>query len=86
VAYEAFRTLVELDGRAAHPESARWRDIRRDNANAAGGLVTLRYSWAEVTQDSCGVANEVAEVLRRQGWTGTLRRCGRLCRIVTGRP
>lgn len=85
VAYEAYRTLIELDGRAAHPEHARWRDIRRDNANAADGRVTLRYSWVEVTQNSCRVAQEVADVLRRQGWDGALRRCGSSCRIDRGR-
>jgi hypothetical protein len=82
VAYEAFRTLVELDGQAAHPEGARWRDIRRDNANAADGRLTLRYSWNDVTEDRCRVASEVAAVLRRRGWTGRPRRCGRACRIA----
>jgi very-short-patch-repair endonuclease len=85
VAYETYRTLVELDGRTAHPEHARWRDIRRDNANAADGRVTLRYSWIEVTRSSCGVAQEVAGVLRHQGWGGVLRRCGSSCRIDRSR-
>lgn len=84
VAYEGYQTLVELDGRTTHPEHARWRDIRRDNAHAADGRATLRYGWIEVGQDSCRVAQEVADVLRRHGWDGRLRRCGRSCRIEPG--
>jgi hypothetical protein len=81
VAYKKYRTLVELDGRAAHPGEARWRDIRRDNANAADGHMTLRYSWIDVSEHSCEVAQEIARVLHRRGWTGKLRRCGRGCRV-----
>jgi hypothetical protein len=89
VAYEKYGTLVELDGRAAHPEASRWTDVRRDNANVADGQVTLRYGWTEVCESSCEIAEEVARALRRRGWTGALRRCGSDCRIrtanVTGR-
>jgi hypothetical protein len=81
VAYEEYGTIVELDGRAAHPEENRWTDIRRDRAQAADGRVTLRYSWAEVSTRSCAVAAEVARVLRQRGWTGDLRRCGQQCRL-----
>jgi hypothetical protein len=84
VAYEEYSTLVELDGRAAHPEARRWMDIRRDNAHAADGRVTLRYGYAEVSEDNCEVAEEVARTLRQGGWTGTLRRCGPGCRIGLG--
>jgi len=80
VAYEEYSTLVELDGRVAHPEASRWRDVRRDNANLADGRMTLRYGWTEVCENSCEIAEEVARALRRQGWTGTLRRCGSGCR------
>lgn len=80
-AYEEYGTLVELDGRAADPQEARWRDMRRDNANAADGQVTLRYSWTDVSERSCEVAQEIASVLRRRGWTGTPRRCGSACRL-----
>jgi hypothetical protein len=83
VAYEEYSTLIELDGRAAHPEASRWTDIRRDNANAADGRLTLRYSWTDVCERSCEVAGEVARVLRRRGWTGTPRRCGPHCRLDT---
>ena len=80
--YEPLQVGVELDGRAAHPEAARWRDIRRDNANAAGGYVTLRYGWADVTEHPCEVAAEVARVLRLRGWPGAPRRCGEHCTAV----
>ena len=63
----------------------RWRDTRRDNANLTQGTRTLRYGWPDVTEYRCRTAAEVAEVLRRQGWTGTLRRCGPAC-TATGPP
>jgi hypothetical protein len=81
VAYEDYATLVELDGRAAHPESTRALDTRRDNANLAEGWVTLRYGWAEVSERSCELAAELARTLRRRGWPGALRRCSATCRI-----
>ena len=70
---------MEVDGEAAHPAEGRWRDTRRDNANLAQGARTLRYGWPDVTGHRCRTAAEVAEVLRRQGWSGTLRRCGPGC-------
>jgi len=80
--YEPFGLCVELDGNAAHPAEGRWRDTRRDNANLAQGARTLRYGWPDVTEYRCRTAAEVAEVLRSQGWTGTLRRCGPGCSAV----
>jgi len=79
--YREFGVAVELDGRAAHPAEARWRDIHRDNASAAVGIITLRYNWADITMDPCRVANEIACVLRSRGWKGQLRPCGPDCRI-----
>jgi very-short-patch-repair endonuclease len=73
--YEEFGVCVELDGREAHPADARWRDIRRDNASAADGIITLRYGWADVTNRPCEVAAEIAAVLRGRGWTGQPRAC-----------
>jgi very-short-patch-repair endonuclease len=78
--YQEFAVAVELDGQAAHPAEARWRDVRRDNASAGMGIITLRYGWAEVTEEPCRVAAEVAQVLRLRGWTGHLRGCGPCCR------
>jgi very-short-patch-repair endonuclease len=77
--YPEFGLVVELDGRASHPAEERWRDIRRDNISVMAGMVTLRYTWADVTMDPCRVASEIAAVLHRRGWTGRLRPCGPSC-------
>jgi hypothetical protein len=61
VLYEQYAVAVELDGRAAHPGDLRWRDIRRDNAAAADGVITLRYGWLDVSQRPCLVAAQVTE-------------------------
>jgi Transcriptional regulator, AbiEi antitoxin len=81
VSYEDYALVVELDGRAAHPEWFRWADIRRDNATAAAGQVTLRYGWDDVTERPCQTAVEVAAALRKHGWDGALRRCGSACLV-----
>jgi very-short-patch-repair endonuclease len=78
-----FGVAVELDGLAAHPVEARWRDIHRDNHFATTGIITLRYSWADVTERPCLVAAEIATVLRQRGWTGALRSCGAGCAART---
>jgi hypothetical protein len=75
VLYQAFGVAVELDGVAAHPGDLRWRDIRRDNAAVADRVITLRYGWADVTERRCQVAAQVADVLRRRGWNGSVCRC-----------
>jgi very-short-patch-repair endonuclease len=77
--YEKYGLCVELDGKSAHPDEGRWRDTRRDNANLVQGARTLRYGWPDVTEHRCRTAAEIAAVLRSQGWTGTLRRCGPSC-------
>jgi Transcriptional regulator, AbiEi antitoxin/AbiEi antitoxin C-terminal domain len=77
--YETYGLCVELDGSAAHPAEGRWRDTHRDNATLVQGPRTLRYGWPDVTAHRCRTAAQVAAVLRRQGWTGTLRRCGPDC-------
>jgi hypothetical protein len=79
--YADYGVVVETDGQVAHPLEQRWQDHHRDNAAAADGLVTLRYSWTDVTQRPCLVAAEVATALRRRGWPGAPRRCGPQCAI-----
>jgi hypothetical protein len=79
--YQEYGLCVELDGRAAHPDHRRWSDIRRDNAAAAEGLVTLRYNWADVSARPCETAWQVGSTLRRAGWTGLVRPCGPGCAI-----
>ncbi|HEV2370695.1 MAG TPA: hypothetical protein VGS19_00885 [Streptosporangiaceae bacterium] len=77
--YGHFGVAVELDGQAAHPAEARWRDIHRDNSSAAAGIITLRYNWADVTARPCQVAAEVAAVLTARGWTHQLQPCSPHC-------
>jgi hypothetical protein len=79
VSYDEYSLVVELDGREAHPEWFRWADIRRDNASAATGCITLRYGWGDVTEHPCQTAVEIAATLWEQGWDGALRRCGSRC-------
>lgn len=70
-----FGVAVEVDGQAAHPAQARWRDIRRDNDVAAAGIITLRYSWWDIMGRPCWVAAQIAAVLRHRGWPGRPRGC-----------
>lgn len=81
VLYQAYGVVVELDGLVAHPVELRWRDIRRDNSSAVDGQQTLRFGWADVTDEPCHVAAQVGEVLAGRGWDGRLRRCGRTCQL-----
>lgn len=74
-----FGVAVEVDGQAAHPAGSRWRDIHRDNEIAAAGILTLRYSWWDVTGRPCWVAAQIAAVLRHRGWSGRPRGCGTGC-------
>jgi hypothetical protein len=79
VTYQAYGVVVELDGRVAHPDELRWRDVHRDNATHVAGQVTLRYGWPDVTQRPCRVAAQVGGLLAERGWDGRLRRCGATC-------
>ena len=81
VLYRLYRVIVELDGRANHPDEQRWSDQRRDNAAAVEGVITLRYGWADVTERACETAREIGAALAGRGWRGSLRRCGPDCRI-----
>jgi hypothetical protein len=79
--YEDCAVVVELDGRAAHPEESQWRDKARDNAAAVGGQQTLRYGWTDVRHQPCATAAQVARVLRTRGWQGTPRPCSYGCPV-----
>jgi hypothetical protein len=71
---------VRLDGQRYHcTPGVTFRDRRRDNAAELLGRHRLTYGWRDVNRDPCGVAYEVAVVLRRGGWTGALRSCGVRC-------
>jgi hypothetical protein len=79
--YEDYGVCVELDGVAAHPAEGRWGD----NTNLVQGTQTLRYNWPDATENRCQTAAQIAAVLRRHGWPGTLRPCGPACQ-ATKRP
>jgi hypothetical protein len=79
--YRKYAVVVELDGRLAHPVEAQWRDKARDNAAAADGVQSLRYSWRDVRQEPCATAVEVAKVLRARGWDGWPRPCSPGCPV-----
>ena len=68
--YREYRLAVELDGQLAHPAEKKWRDARRDNVAAAGGITTLRFGWQDVTARPCEVGAQVAAVLTRRGYAG----------------
>ena len=77
VRYRRYATRVELDGRAAHPEHARWRDMRRDNAATVEGDRVLRYGLGDVESYPCQLAAQIAAVLCLGGWRGKPSRCTR---------
>jgi very-short-patch-repair endonuclease len=82
VQYARYRVRVELDGRLAHRDEKRWRDMWRDNATAVDGEVVLRYGWTDVARRPCAVAVQVAAVLVRRGWVGWPGSCGGGCEII----
>jgi hypothetical protein len=81
VRYRRWSTVVELDGRAAHPVEEAFRDFRRDNRVVVAGDVVLRYGWRDVACHPCEVAAQVAEVLQARGWPGPPRVCGSGCPV-----
>jgi hypothetical protein len=78
--YEEYQTVVELDGRVAHPGDSRWNDIHRDNAAVTAGLSTLRYGWRDVTMTPCAIAAEIADALARRGYDSA-RPCSPACPV-----
>ena len=65
--YEDYRLCVELDGRAAHPESEQGRDKQRDRWNLVHRkIVTMRFETKHLrdAEHQCQAASEVARFLR----------------------
>jgi very-short-patch-repair endonuclease len=81
VAYEEFRTYVELDGVAYHEGEQLELDAARDNLLVVRGDASLRYGWSRVNGAPCQVAGEVAAVLRARGWLGLPTPCGPGCTV-----
>ena len=82
--YREAQLAVELDGRSFHQPERRWADSHRDNDHAGQGILTLRYSWADITNRPCEVAAQVAELLRHRGTAVELRRRGDSCVLPSG--
>lgn len=81
VRYPAYDLVVELDG-LTHYDAAATRDsdARRDLAeHAVSGALTIRVTHGLVCGDPCTTAAWIAEILRRRGWAGEIKRCPR-CR------
>jgi hypothetical protein len=81
VKYPKYATVVELDGREAHPPEQRFRDRHRDNTAALRGESVLRYGWRDIAGQPCIPAGQVGTVLRNGGWDGQPRRCGPNCAL-----
>lgn len=81
VRYRRWRLVVELDGRAAHPEDERELDDIRDNEVLQRQEATLRYGWRSVITHRCMVAVQVGGLLEQGGWPGPLKACGPGCTI-----
>lgn len=83
-AVSPYGTRCELDGRIHLARQA--QDLWRDNAVAiATADTTLRYRWEHVVGRRCQVARQVADALRKGGWTGALTSCGPSCEAVRPR-
>jgi hypothetical protein len=78
VRYEEYRTIVEIDGPAAHPLERSAFDAERDNAAVLKGYATLRIDVPRLAQP-CLRAIEVTTLLWRKGWTGRPIPCGPTC-------
>jgi hypothetical protein len=81
VEYAEFRTNVELEGLAYHPDDEAARDDLRDNELVLRGRAVLRYGWGPVAGTPCCTALEVATVLAGRGWRGQPRACSTDCAV-----
>jgi very-short-patch-repair endonuclease len=80
VCYDDYRTIVEIDGPAAHPLERDARDAERDNAAVLDGYDVLRIDVARLARP-CLRAVEVTTVLWRNSWTGLPVPCGPGCAV-----
>jgi predicted transcriptional regulator of viral defense system len=84
--YDKYKLAVELDGRNAHPDDDRWRDLHRDILAGTQGVQTCRYTWRDVYFHPCETAALQAQILRRRGWPGTPKPCSADCPVGRGWP
>jgi hypothetical protein len=82
VDYAEFHTVVELDGRIGHEDTADgWADLDRDLASAVAGDLNLRAGWKQVL-DECRLAAAVGQILVLRGWEGRPRPCAPGCAVA----
>ena len=81
VDYEEFGVLVELNGRAFHDDALSWDlDALRDlDTLVDSDRPTVRLTYGLVFGSPCQTMAKVGVLLRRRGWTGTIRRCPDCC-------
>lgn len=79
VRYDAFGLVVEMDGRTTHDTAAAHdTDAMRDLAEKAHqDAETARVTYGMVFRTPCRTAALIGRILRRRGWTGSVRRCPR---------
>ena len=75
VGYDEYQLLVELDGRDGHEGTGRFRDMRRDNRFAVGGLTTLRFGFYDVVHHPCAAAGQIWSVLAARGRSEPFHHC-----------
>jgi hypothetical protein len=81
VDYEAYRLVVELDGRIGHfLNEERWDDMDRDLDLALEERLSIRLGWRHTEDQPCRTAGRVGRLLQLRGWPGTVRPCGPSCR------
>lgn len=83
--YEAYRVLIELDGRMVHSDPRQRRqDGVRDLDALIENWVTVRASWPDVVVTPCAYAARLARLFATRGWRGAPRACRRKdCAIRT---
>jgi very-short-patch-repair endonuclease len=89
--YAGYQVCVELDGRAAHPESEQRKDNARDRWNLVHeNIVTMRFRVPDLTNQrgKCAAAADLAAVLNGRRTAGTQEEVGRPCgpECPVGRP
>ncbi len=81
VVYEAFGTLIELDGRVHEDPEQRDHDLERDLDLAVAERAAIRLGWGQVVRRSCRTAARIGRLLQRRGWPGAPIQCGPECPI-----
>lgn len=71
-----WRLVVELDGRLFHASArARDADLERDLDAAVDREETVRLGYGQVFVRACLTAARIAQIMKRLGWRGQMRRC-----------